>query len=697
MEHMAKVPHERLHTALLELLEAWPLAMIGYDTDGRILLWNRAAEEMLGWHAGEVLGRTGADLHGSSHRHYEQDFTRVLAGETLANQEKRHPTKSGGQIDVSWSATPLPDADGKGAGILVLMEDITRRKQLEWALLESERFSRDIVDALPQNIAILNEDGTIIAVNKAWREFAAAHSSQPEHLCEEVNYLRVCDRATGQGAQEAEAYSQGIRAVMNGSLIEFSLEYPCHTPDRQSWYNGRVSRFSGEGPVRIVIAHENITELKLAEQAIQRLAQYDPLTGLPNRMLLLDRLTQGLISAKRDNLRTAVLFLDLDRFKLVNDSLGHAAGDKLLKIVAERLRETVRKSDTVARLGGDEFVVLVQPAPPTKGLTQIARKILQILSRPVTIEDQEIFPSTSIGIALFPDDGKDADSLLRCADMAMYRAKEGGRNTYHFFSAEMHQQVLQRITLEQGLVQALELEEFHLCYQEQTELHSGKIVGMEVFLRWMNPELGLLRPADFLPLAEETGLILPIGEWVLRNACSQLCAWRKEGLPAPRVSVNLSGRQLKHFRLVETICRVLDETGLSPRDLEVEVTENIISSDLSTAAERFEELKRIGISIAIDDFGTGISSLRNLQRLPIDRLKIDHTFLQGLATQKDAAPIIKTIIGMAHNLDLRVIAEGVETNEQRDFLHQQGCHEVQGYYFSRPVPAEEFRKLLNTR
>ncbi len=410
---MTEFPHERLHTALLALLEAWPLAVIGFGPEGHILLWNRAAEKMLGWRAGEIVGRTGAELHGDTNHHYDQDFSRVLAGETLTNQEKRHPTQSGRLIDVSWSATPLPDADGKTAGILVLMEDITRRKQLEWALLESERFSRDVVDALPQNIAILDEDGTIIAVNKAWRDFAAAHSSQPEHLCEGVNYLQACDRATGQGAQEAEAYSQGIRAVMNGSLIEFSLEYPCHTPDRQGWYNGRVSRFSGEGPVRIVIAHENITELKLAEQAIQRLAQYDPLTSLPNRMLLLDRLGQGLIGAKRDNLRVAVLFLDLDRFKLINDSLGHAAGDKLLKIVAERLRETVRKSDTVARLGGDEFVLLVQSAPPTKGLTQIARKILQTLSRPVTIEDQEVFPSTSIGIALFPDDGKDADTLLR--------------------------------------------------------------------------------------------------------------------------------------------------------------------------------------------------------------------------------------------------------------------------------------------
>ncbi|MDY0269029.1 putative bifunctional diguanylate cyclase/phosphodiesterase [Trichloromonas sp.] len=473
---MAEIPQKRLHAALLKLLEAWPLAVIAFDTGGRILHWNRAAEAILGWPAEEVLGRTRADLYGTNHHDYNQAFLRILSGETLTNQEKRHPTRSGRLIDVSWSATPLPDADGKAAGVLVLVEDISRRKQLESELLESERFSRDVVDALPQNIAILDEQGTIVAVNKAWREFAAANSPDPDLLCEGINYLAVCDHATGQDAQEAEAYSQGIRAVMNGSLIEFSLEYPCHAPERQHWYNGRVSRFPGKGPVRIVIAHENITELKLAEQAIQRLAQYDPLTGLPNRMLLLDRLGQSLITAKREDLRSALLFLDLDRFKLINDSLGHAAGDKLLKVVAERLRETVRKSDTVARLGGDEFVILLHSAPPTKGLTQITWKILQTLSRPVTIEEQEIFPSTSIGIALFPDDGKDADSLLRCADMAMYRAKESGRNTYHFFSPEMHRQVLQRISLEQGLVQALERQEFQLYYQEQTELHSGKIM-----------------------------------------------------------------------------------------------------------------------------------------------------------------------------------------------------------------------------
>ncbi len=696
MSELVPIADRQLNESLLSLLECWPLAVIGLDSTDKIILWNRAAQQILGWSAEETLGRTSSAIHGTPTPEMQAYFQLVRCGEAVTGQSMRHRAKSGRMVDVSWSATPLRGDSGEATGILIVMEDITKRKQLEWALFESERFSRDIVDALPQNIAILDEQGTIITVNKAWRDFATANSSAPSLLCEGINYLEACDRAKGHGSQEAEAYSEGIRAVMNGTLIEFSLEYPCHSPDRQSWFNGRVSRFSGEGPTRIVIAHENITELKLAEHAIQRLAQYDTLTNLPNRMLLLDRLGQVLEKAKRERLRTAILFLDLDRFKLINDSLGHAAGDKLLKTVAERLTDSVRRSDTVARLGGDEFVIVLPSAPQTEDLTLIAQKILHALSRPVTLEGQEVFTSTSIGIALYPDDGKDVDSLIRCADMAMYRAKENGRNTYQFFSAEMHRQVLQRIAMEQGLIQALERNELYLCYQEQTELGSGKIVGMEVFLRWRHPQMGLLFPADFLSLAEESGLILPIDEWVLRAACAQNRAWQEAGLPPLRIAVNMSGRQLRHFRLAETLSRILAETRLPPRFLEIEVTENLISGDMETAVERLQQLKEIGVSIAIDDFGTGISSLRNLQRLPIDRLKIDHSFMQGLASNPDSATIIKTIIGMAHNLNLQVIAEGVETNQHRDFLQEHGCDEVQGYYFSRPVPKEEFCKLLNT-
>ncbi len=696
MTGSATLTPDKLHSTLLSLLDSWPLAVVGLDLDEKIISWNRAAEQIFGWAAAETIGRPNSDFQQEPDPNTRRYLKRVLAGDPQVNKEVRLLTNRTQPIDVNWSATPLRDSTGKPVGALILMEDITTRKMLERAQIESERFSRAIVDALPQHLAIIDETGTIIAVNKAWRDFAFANSEQPEKLCEGTNYLDACNVTTGDGVQEAEAYAQGIRAVMNGTLIEFSLEYSCHSPDHQHWYNGRVTRFPGEGPLRIVITHDNITELKLAEKAIQQLAHYDTLTQLPNRMLLLDRLGQVLAKAKRERQRAAILFLDLDRFKLINDSLGHAAGDKLLKIVAERLNDCVRKSDTVARLGGDEFIIVLPSVPQTEDVTLIAQKVLHSLTRPVDLEGQEVFTSTSIGIAMYPADGRDVDSLIRCADMAMYRAKETGRNTYQFFSAEMNQQMMQRLVMENGLRHALERDELHLHYQEQTDLASGKITGIEVLLRWQHPELGLLAPADFLHLAEETGLIVPIGEWVLRMACTQNQAWQEAGLPPLRIAVNLSERQLNHYRLVDTITRILNETQLSPQWLELELTENLINNNIHDTVELLQKLKSLGVSLAIDDFGTGFSSLRNLKQLPIDRLKIDHSFLQDLGSSANSTAIIKTIIAMAHNLGTRVIAEGVETNQQRDFLQEHGCDEIQGYYFSRPVPRDEFCKLLKT-
>lgn len=687
---------DELHPALLSLIDSWPLALIGLDLDEKIILWNHAAEQIFGIAAADAIGKSHSEVHKELHPSTQRYLIRVFAGIPQINKTVHLLTNSDHPLEVNWSATPLKNCADKTIGALVLMKDITSRKMLELARIESERFSRAIVDALPQHLAIIDEAGIIIAVNQAWRDFAAANSNQPEKLCEGSNYLEACNVTSGDGIQEAEAYAQGIRAVMNGSLIEFSLEYSCHSPDHQYWYNGRVTRFPGEGPLRVLITHDNITELKLAEMAIQQLAQYDTLTQLPNRMLLQDRLGQVLAKAKRERQRAAILFLDLDRFKLINDSLGHSAGDNLLKIVAERLNECVRKSDTVARLGGDEFIIVLPSVPQTEDVTLIAQKVLHSLTHPIDLEGQEVFTSTSIGIAMYPTDGRDVDSLIRCADMAMYRAKETGRNSYQFFSAEMNQQMMQRLSMENGLRHALERDELHLHYQEQTDLASGKITGMEVLLRWQHPELGLLAPADFLHLAEETGLILPIGEWVLRTACAQNRAWQKAGLPPMRIAVNLSSRQLNHYRLTETIIRILDETELAPEWLELELTENLISNDIETTLALLHKLKDIGLSIAIDDFGTGFSSLRNLKQFPIDRLKIDHTFLQGLGSSADSTAIIKTIIAMAHNLGPRVIAEGVETKQQRTFLQENGCDEIQGYYFSRPVPKEEFYKLLKT-
>ncbi len=688
-----------LFSTLKSLLSTSPLGIVAFDKRGKVSMWNQSASELFKGNPQEVLGVPGKAGSETPRASAGAFFDRILSGETLVNHPVQRRLSSGEVLELVWSASPLHDPTGQVDGVLLLISDLTYPKKIEQAMQESELFSRAIVDALPQHIAILDEKGTILKVNQAWRDFARANSDHPEKLCEGINYLQACENAVGEEVteNEAEAYAAGIRAVISGTLLEFSLEYACRAPDAPPrWFNGKVRRFPGDGPVRVAISHEDVTELKQAEEAIQHLAQYDHLTQLPNRMLLKDRLGQVLVTARRDSLRAAVLFLDLDRFKLINDTLGHPCGDQLLREVAERLNECVRKSDTVARIGGDEFIIILPSLPHTEDVTLIAQKILASLAQPVELEGSEVFTSTSIGIAMYPNDADDVDSLIRCADMAMYRAKERGRNTYQFFSAEMNRQIEQRLSLETNLRHAIPRNELALFYQEQTDLTTGKLVGMEVLLRWQHPELGLLAPGDFIHMAEETGLILPIGEWVLENACSQNMAWRSSKLAPLRVSVNISGRQLQHYPLAETVKRILDKTRLPPHCLELEITENLLAGNPETTARTLKQLKGLGVLLAIDDFGTGFSSLRNLKQFPIDRLKIDHSFLPELGTNPDSTTIIKTIIGMAHNLGMKVIAEGVETTRQREFLMEYGCDEVQGYYFSRPVSIDEFSKLLRS-
>jgi diguanylate cyclase (GGDEF)-like protein len=438
----------------------------------------------------------------------------------------------------------------------------------------------------------------------------------------------------------------------------------------------------------------DITARIRAESEIQQLINYDPLTGLPNRSLLHDRLMLTIAQASRDQQLVGVLFLDLDRFKNINDALGHRAGDELLKIVAKRLAACTRESDTLACLGGDEFVAVLAGVSSAEGITVAARKFLTLIAEPIYIDGQEIYTSGSIGIAVYPMDGDDSYTLLKHADLAMYRAKELERNNFQFFSSEMNLKVLERMLLENSMRKALEREEFFLVYQPQVDARSGLITGMEALLRWQHPDLGLLTPDKFISLAEETGFILPIGEWVLQSACRQNKAWQQLGLPSVRVAVNLSAKQFGQYHLNEMISATLMETGLEPEWLELEITESAIMKNAEHTAIILRKLKEMGISLAIDDFGTGYSSLAYLKHFPISRLKIDRSFVQDITTNPDDAAIAEIIIAMAQTLKLSVIAEGVETRAQMELLSFNNCVEMQGYLFSRPVPAEQFALLL---
>jgi diguanylate cyclase (GGDEF)-like protein len=436
-------------------------------------------------------------------------------------------------------------------------------------------------------------------------------------------------------------------------------------------------------------------ERKRFQEQLEHQANYDALTGLPNRSLLRDRLRQA-VYAQRTARSIAVVFLDLDHFKFVNDSLGHDTGDELLKRVAERLRSAVRDGDTVSRLGGDEFILILNDQPGEERIFHALQRIVARVADPISIRGRELRVTCSAGISLYPQDGADVETLLKNADAAMYRAKDHGRNNFQFYTAEMNRRANERLALETSLRRAVERREFMLHYQPRVSLGSGAIVGVEALLRWQHPEWGLVAPDRFIPLAEETGLIVPIGDWVLRSACAQNRAWQNAGLPPVTVSVNLSARQFRQEDLAKWVARVLGETGLEGRHLEMELTESLVMHDAEAAIQTLQRLKSLGVQLAVDDFGTGYSSLSYLTSLPIDCLKIDQSFVRNITADggNGGAVLARAIISLGHSLGLRVLAEGVETGAQAEFLHGHGCDEVQGFHYCKPVAAQEFAALL---
>jgi diguanylate cyclase (GGDEF)-like protein/PAS domain S-box-containing protein len=460
-------------------------------------------------------------------------------------------------------------------------------------------------------------------------------------------------------------------------------------------YIAPVTDDSGK-TTHFVAAISDITPMKQYETRLHRLASHDTLTGLPNRALLQDRLQSAITYSARNGHSVWVAFVDLDRFKLVNDTMGHQAGDALLKVIADRLQESVRDSDTVARLGGDEFVLVLPECGDGTAMctTEVVQRVMEAVTQPLTIQGSEFFLSCSMGIAVYPNDGDDVTTLMAHADVAMYRAKDLGRNRFQFYTSSMNDQAMERLRIENELRRALELDELTLHYQPQVNLHTGEIVGVEALVRWNHPTLGMIPPNNFIGLAEENGLIIPIGKWVLRTACEQAKTWHAMGFDRLRIAVNLSARQFNQSDLSASIAATLAQSGLAAHFLEIELTETSVMADIERNILTLSELKSLGIKLSIDDFGTGHSSLAYLKRFPVDTLKIDRSFVCDIADNNDDASIVSSIISLSHNLKLNVIAEGVETQSQVDILRAQGCDEMQGFFFCKPLPAKQIEALL---
>jgi diguanylate cyclase (GGDEF)-like protein/PAS domain S-box-containing protein len=570
-----------------------------------------------------------------------------------------------------------------------LIDDVLARKRTEKALQESEQRFRQLVAMSSDWYWEQDERFCFVALTG---DFPEKSGIRLDRIIGKTRWDLVPGMADSDSGREH-------RAMLEAHAPFKNLEYSAVDDNGDTrWYcingepmfdeHGRFSGYRGTG--------SDITARKLTEQRVHHVAQHDVLTGLPNRSLLQDRLGQAVAWANRGGRPVWVMLIDLDRFKYVNDSMGHKAGDVLLMTVAARLRSSLRDSDTVARMSGDEFVVILsedsEPLCP-----EIVQRVMDSVAQPVLLGSREFFVTCSIGVAAYPSDGTPADSLIEHADIAMYRAKKLGRNNFQFYTPAMNEESLERVRIEGGLRSALERNEFVLHYQPQVELQSGRIVGMEALIRWRHPELGMVPPSRFVGVAEDTGLIVPIGAWVMRTACAQNKAWQDAGLGRLRVAVNLSARQFGAADLLPGIEAALRDTGLAPDCLELELTESLFMGDIAPAVELLHRMKALGVNLSIDDFGTGYSSFSYLSRFPIDVLKIDRSFVADITHDANDAAIVDSIIALAHNLRLSVIAEGVETAEQLAYLREQGCDEMQGYYFSRPLPAAEFEQLLRTQ
>lgn len=652
---------------------------------GKHVFANTRLLNLLGYTQDELRETGVKDLvHPQEYDKVAARFRERLDGQPVPGvYETVFMTKSGQAVPVELTAARTT-WQGEPAG-LVMLQDIRER-------LRAETQMRKLSSALEQTadtVVITDRQGIIEYVNPGFEKTTGYTRDEA---------LGQTPRLVKSGKQGAGFYKKLWETILAGDVFndvfvnrrkDGSLYYEEKTITPLKDAAGEITHFVATG--------KDVTERMQAQERLQHMAQHDALTELPNRLLYIDRLKQALARARWHERLVAVLFVDMDRFKNINDTLGHEVGDQLLQALAARLAAGVREGDTVARFGGDEFVILLDDVGSEKDIGAVAQKVLDTLAPPFVIDGQSLYVTASIGVSLYPNDGEDSGTLIKNADIAMYRAKDLGKNTYQFYSADMSARAFERLTLESSLRHAIERKEFRLYYQPQIDTANGTILGVEALLRWEHPDFGLVAPGEFIPLLEETGLIVPVGDWVFQTACAQLCAWNAAGWPALRMAVNLSPRQLQDTGLEMMVERVLAAAGCDPRLIELEITENVLLRHAATTLETLDALRALGVRLAIDDFGTGYSSLSYLRRYSIDTLKVDRSFVHDVPGDADDCALATAIIVLAQSLKLDVIAEGVETEAQRAFLQERGCHQMQGYLFSRPVPAGEIPRLLEAR
>jgi len=697
-QRVRRLLHAKVTETSLDQSQAFAQSIISYALDGIITVdskglirsLNPATEKIFGYKNDEVIGK---DVNLLIPKFFCNECDCYLTEKDTRNRniigaikEIVGRTRNGSIVYIELTTNEF--YMGKERLYTVILRDITSRKQAGEILHESEERYRALSENAYDLISEINPSGHFLYTSPNYKDVLGYETSE-----------LLSKRATDF------IYPEDLPAVVTGIKRAFEYSTLGQTTYRLLHKNGDLLWFESTGKVyetakgekRVVLVSRDITERQRYEETIRHQAFHDAMTGLPNRLLFKDRLDLAMAHARRNKQMLAVLFLDLDRFKLINDTLGHDLGDQLLQSVAIRIKECVREDDTVARLGGDEFTLLLPEIIKEESAAKVAHKILEAIRQPLDIGNHELYITASIGIVFYPNDGKDVETLLKNADTAMYRAKEKGRNNYQLYTPVMNAKAFERLVIENSLRRALERNEFILYYQPKFSISTRQIVGVEALLRWQTPDKGLIQPGEFIPIAEETGLIVPIGEWVLNAACAQNKAWQEAGLPHVRVAVNISARQFQLQNFVDTVTKVLEKTGLDPKWLELEITETVAMQNAEFTIKMLLELNEMGIHLSIDDFGTGYSSLSYLKRFPINKLKIDKSFVSEIGVgQNDKAKIASTIIILGQSLNLGVVAEGVETVEQLDFLKGHQCDEMQGYLLGKPTSADDFKKLLKS-